>query len=317
MDQFPRFVRSEKLLNFLKLKGETFTRSIGYDISAAYYADMRFKPKDLKDQIITDKHIYFGFTLAEDTPDWKLIYGRKDLCCYSSNTTYFFGESKGMKLLKAIMYLPFSLEDFMIMISNTDNHTSFDPQTKDGFKLQSYRPPSGLNNYSEGSKSTYATQCLSISVDLSLPLIKKRQLCAVATTIQESDLLLHVLHTADFPEEEMPISPRVKKAASLSYYLFNRIADNLTRVVHVTYSSFDLPFQTDLLYKIFWKKRSKALFKGFNKTLNTTTKNRTLHATNHERIQVQDNHKHIQAMLDNKKAFPNRSWYDEWTELKH
>ncbi|EFC36899.1 predicted protein [Naegleria gruberi] len=313
MDQFPRFVRSEKLRNFLKLKGETFTRSIGYDISKGYNVDLRFKPKDLKEQLITDNHIYFGFTLAQDTPDWKLIYEREDLYCYSSNSTYFFGESKGMKLLKAVMYLPFSLEDVSTMLFDADNHNSFDPQTK-GFELHDYRPPSGLNGLgSEGINSSYATQCLSIGIDLSLPLVKKRQLSSVATTIQETDLLFHLLHTADFSEEEMPSQGHVK-ADSLSYYLFYRLSDRFTRLVHVTYTNFDLPFQTNLLSEIFWKKRAKLLFKGFTKTLNVLTKNGTVPASDHE---ISDCHKHRQAIEDNKKVFPDRSWYKEWLELNN
>ena len=60
MDQFPRFVRSQFLLNFLKEKGENFTRTIAIDSSKGVNVDLRFKPNDLMDKTVSDNHIYFG-----------------------------------------------------------------------------------------------------------------------------------------------------------------------------------------------------------------------------------------------------------------
>jgi len=145
MDQFPRFSRSSQLEKFLVGKGEVFTRSIAIK-NSLFSVDIRFKPNDLTSQLVTDKDIYFAFTLAEDTPDWDMIasFDKPFRCnAYVSKTSYLIGQNAlaGMKLYKTEVILPFSLEDVWYSFCDTKSRYDFDKNLVD-CELVKYVPPS-------------------------------------------------------------------------------------------------------------------------------------------------------------------------------
>ncbi|KAF0979265.1 hypothetical protein FDP41_001608 [Naegleria fowleri] len=319
LDQFPRFVRSDMLIKFLKEKGEVYTRSIAVDISKGFKGDMRWKPNDLKNRIITDDYIYFGFNVADDTPDWELIYNTTTpyLCQgFVSKTPYVFDSEnmKGMKLAKMVLHIPFSLDIVWNCYCNTEFAKRFDKMANSKHILSRHIPPAKQPPYSV-ERPPYALQFASNALNLFF-LLKTRQMSYSSTAIYDPfiDMYMFLAHSAEFePEDNLPTDIGVK-AHGLVYYMFYRVSEKLTRIVHIIYGDMNLPVYSDQVMKVIWKKRVKEHQKGFAKILNEMTENGTISMEQLSRME--DGHNTKLCVSENREVYGNRSWYKEWLNLK-
>ena len=310
IDQFPRFVRSEHLLKFLKQKGEAYTRKIALDISKGYNVDIRFKPNDMKEKSFTDNNIYFGYVLAEDSPDWEVLLDKPNLQSYITKTSYVFEpETEGLKLTKVVMQFPYSFEDVYAMWVHGENHDIFDPMIHSDHHIFDYVSPYQISNDQQ-----YSMQYCSFGFFV-LPILKKREVPYVSTSVYDSaiDAFMFLGHTAEFKHEEVPIKENRVYGSGLFYYLIYRVGPKTTRVIHTIYSDAKMPFNSDFLFKTFWKKRSKDLYKGMEKRLRILTENGTKSI---DWSTVVDSLNFKKSADDNTKAHPNRSWYKEYMSMK-
>ncbi|KAG2379296.1 hypothetical protein C9374_007435 [Naegleria lovaniensis] len=323
LDQFPRFVRSDQLMKFLKEKGESYTRSIAVDISKGFKGDMRWKPNDLKDRIITDDYIYFGFNVADDTPDWELIYNTTSpyLChAYISKTPYVFGSEnmKGMKLAKMVLHIPFSLDVVWNCYCNTEFAKKFDKManTKQHI-LSRHIPPAKQPPYSV-ENPPYALQFASNALDL-LFMLKTRQMSYSYTAIYDPliDMYMFLAHSAEFEQQDNIPQDIGVQAHGLVYYMFYRVSEKLTRIVHIIYSDLNLPISSDTVMKLIWKKRVKEHQKGFADILKemTSCKNGSMISMD-QLTKMEDGHNTKLCVEENRQVYGNRSWYQEWMNLK-
>ncbi|KAF0983365.1 hypothetical protein FDP41_010430 [Naegleria fowleri] len=324
LDQFPRFVRSDMLYKFLKEKGVKYTRSIAVDISKGYKVDLRFKPQDLKNKIITDDYIYFGFTLAEDTPDWQCILNKDKpylTQAYISKTSYSFDESmKGMKLAKIVVHIPHPLEVIWGCYCNADFSKKFDKMANTKHEMYKFVPgcrqPTGVGSSQcpyNPDKPPYSLQFASNSLNL-LPLLKKRQVPYVYTAIKDPiGMYMFLAHSAEFDDNEIPHHKGEVQGKGLFYYMFYKVNENLTRIVHVVYSDMMLPINPDLMLKMIFKKRAKEHYTGFERILNELSENGTKPIDTSKFVDGQNTKK---CCEENCKLYPGRSWYYEWSSLR-
>jgi len=307
LDQFPRFARSEMLRSFLREKGEDFTRGIAIDISKGFEVDLRFKPHDLVHNTIDDNHIYFGLTLAEDTPDWELVLDEPNLQTFVSKTRYTFdkGSMKGLQLAKAVITLPFRIDDVWASLWNTDTLGQIDPMA---FKIRracKYCAPNDNSKYG-----------LSMGINGVKMFPIKRALCFTATAVQDAEIGCYVLtaHTSDFTEEDFYEKKQEDKdLQGLFYFLLFKINEKSTRLVIPTYCDVDFPFVSGFLYKTLAKKRSKMIREAIVSVLNEITEHGSKVA---DTSSFKDGMYIKQSCMDNTLTQPNRSWYREWLSLK-
>ncbi|KAG2377912.1 hypothetical protein C9374_008997 [Naegleria lovaniensis] len=324
LDQFPRFVRSDMLYKFLKEKGVKYTRTVAVDISKGYKVDLRFKPQDLKNKIITDDYIYFGFTLAEDTPDWQCILNKDKpylTQAYISKTSYSFDESlKGMKLAKIVVHIPHPLEVIWGCYCNADFSKKFDKMANTKHEMYKFVPgcrqPTGVGSSQcpyNPDKPPFSLQFASNSLNL-LPLLKKRQVPYVYTAIKDPiGMYMFLAHSAEFEEQEIPHHKGEVQGKGLFYYMFYKVNENLTRIVHVVYSDMMLPFNPELMLKMIFKKRAKEHYTGFERILNELSENGTKPVDTSKFVDGQNTKK---CCEDNCKLYPGRSWFYEWSSLR-
>ena len=314
-DQFPRFSRSEMLMKFLESKGERFTRAIATDISKGFQLDIRFKPHHLQDSTIDDKFIYFGFTLAEDTPDWELTYSDKKNTCelYQSKTSYVFDTEtlKGLRLSKVVTRVPYPIEEVWACFWNIDLHKVIDPMGgAETFKLMDYISPV---SEAEG-KPNYSNQQVSCCTKFPIPFMKKRDLPITMTAIRDPELNMIMVagHTCSLIETREDCIP----AQLMFYYMFYKVSDNETRFIHTVYTDLKLPLNPSLMLKVIMLKRAKDYKKGFEQQITRLRKEKSTKDGLMDTSQFVDAMKYNLAIEENTKLYPNRSWYNEWLQLR-
>ena len=337
MDQFPRYARSHMLEKFLIEKGEDFTRSIAINTNG-YTVDIRFKPNDFKSQVLTDRDFYFALALSEDTPDWKLFYSKDKPCkinSYISKTPYVIGtgsndEMKGMKLMKVELVLPYALDDVFHTYIDKESRFVLDKNLMNDVTLCKYISPdketaekcwSNKDSVLRGGwddkedidfrKPPFAVQGVTMGLDLLIPFFKNRDFphCVTSVYDPELDCIIVTGQTTTF--EEQPLHKDRVAAHILFNYLFYRLGDNSTRVIHSIYSSLNVPIHSEFILKQIWKKRSKHLQNGFLNFLKQKTENGTKHF---ERNQVTDDLNYLIGIKENSEMYPNRSWYQEYKQ---
>ena len=313
LGHFIKFSRSEELLHFLNKMGMSYTRKIGIDISKGYKVDLRFKPNDLKTPVITDDHIYFGLTLAQDTPDWKIVHEKKNLTVSTSRTSYVFNskQMKGFKLCKLSIDLPYSLEDVWGMWTHQKNHLYFEPMFCNNLNYLNYIEP---NASFHGTTCPYAVKIMTTAFDTKIPLLKKRYVETVTTCVKDSaiDLYMFVLHTADLPSGVATMPSNSLAIEGLCYYIMMRVNEKTTRFLNIMYSDFQLPLQNMTIGQVF-KQRGKTMLNGLNSILHKLTDGRKNPV---DTLENEDTAEAQRCVDDNMKSFPDRSWYMEWKGLQ-
>lgn len=327
-DQFPRYVRSQKLNSFLLKKGEDFTRSIGVNISSGYSMDIRYKPKDLVTPMLTDRDIYFAFTLMEDTPDWEALIMKPDVKSYISKTSYILGQDrmKGLRLLKFVLDVEFPVEDVWAVYTDEKLTSKIDTMAGEpefiGFispfpesaKI-SYDPATPLNKDSLDNQSfdldkpPLALQLGALYIDYKLPIVKKRDWPIVMTSLYDFglDCYINIGHTAHFESRSTP-KDRVE-ICGMSFFMFQRIGNSSTRITHIAYTNLEVAMNSIFVIKQLWKKRTKLLAKGYTNVLKEVTNNGTKridHST------IKDHLNNFKSVKENSDMYPNRSWYKEY-----
>ncbi|EFC38494.1 predicted protein [Naegleria gruberi] len=321
MDQFPRFVRSNACKTFFKRKGEQFMRQMAFDISKGYKVDLRFKPQDLRKDVVTDSDIYFGFTLAEDTPDWELFFDENNTQCYLSKETYSFDpqKMKGMKLAKTVMLLPYALEDCWAMFWHGDFHKIYDPLSFSENTFVHYTPPSP--QVQEDGSNYFGKTYGRTVIDLSMPLLKKRVYDYIYCTVWDDglDAFINVGKSVDpsitskyLSEEENKKTENYVEAPGLFYHIFTRTHEGKTRYCQMTYFDLGLPLNSDFIFKMIWRKRTKIYRDGFIQVLNHLTDKGKKKADHSKLV---DSLYFKRPVDDLKKIRSYRSWHDEWQKI--
>jgi len=133
------------------------------------------------------------------------------------------------------------------------------------------------------------------------------------TTIHDKEfgVIVNTGHTADFGEL-CPLKKDRVLSQSMFNFMFYRLSDKTTRVIHTMYSKMHTPMG-DLLFTKVWKKRSKALQEGFKSILNRTTANGTRSVG---LSSINDDLMYNKSLKDNEAMYPNRSWYREYQQQK-
>ena len=206
-----------------------------------------------------------GFTLAEDTPDWDLVYFDKYNICelYMSKTSYIFDTEslKGMKLGKIVIHVPFSFEEVWACFWNIQLHKIIDPMGgAESFKLIKYISPSlpqkPSKNLITEDNPPFALQLVDCCTEFTLPFMKKRDLPITMTTIRDPsiDMIMAAGHTCEMPREKQDDHI---DAQLMFYYMFYRVNDRETRFVHTVYTDLKLPLNANYMLKLILKKRAK------------------------------------------------------------
>ncbi|KAL9656086.1 hypothetical protein ABK040_007704 [Willaertia magna] len=273
MDHFLRFQRSIQLKNFLLKKGEDFTRAISIDASKGFKVDIRYNPQDFKTPHLSERDIYFALTVAEDSPDWEVIYektkvvGKQLAHCttYTSKTHYIIGNSntKGMRLGKIVMDLPFHVRDVFATFSDKEG-LRHDNMLVDDLHTHAIEEIDLAKNKPISFSKT------SFGVNLA-KFMKMRDFTFVQTFVhdQKYDCLINVAKPAEF--EERPIRKDRVKGEMIFCHLFYNVCSNRTRYVHVWYVDLDLFIEKDIIFKALSKKRGKDLFKYWPQLLDEVT----------------------------------------------
>jgi len=286
IDQFPRFVRSEQLLNFLGEKGEEFTRRIAVNISKGFNVDIRYKPKDFTSSVITDRDIFFGFSLYDDTVDWEMFLQEETYHLYHSKTSYVIGQDRmeGMSLLKSIHYLPFDVKDVWSVFCDKESRIAIEKNIyNDELQLVKYISPCQSQHKNEvlgvdtrddiidPDKPPLSQQWANIGIDLKIPMLKKRELRIASTSIYEPSLGCYMLVARSTKFDHIPERKDMVEIQTIFYYMFFKVNAKLTRFVTIAYNDLFLPFNSEYLMKLFWRKRAKIVSDGFQNVLQTRT----------------------------------------------
>ena len=324
------------LISFLWKKGEEFTRSIALNVSNGYSVDVRFKPNDFKSQLMTEKDVFFAYTLAEDTPDWKeLTYSEKPnmLQTFVSKTSYVIGQDrmKGMKLFKLVMHLPYAVEDVWATYCDMDTRFTLDETLMKDFKLLRYIPPSPEaiekrnittssmrdvidrdENYTVDNPPL-ALQIGALGIDMHIPLLKNRDLPHTMTSVYDPSIncYMNIGHTCDIEETLRPARKDRVDAEILFNYMFYRMGDRSTRFIHTVYTDLHVIMDSDIVLNRIWKKRSKQLQNGFETLLALKTENGTKSI---DTTKINDHFQYMRAVEENLKL--NRNWYEEYQRKK-
>ncbi|KAF0984681.1 hypothetical protein FDP41_000580 [Naegleria fowleri] len=335
-DQFSRYSRSQKMAKFLLKKGEEFTRSIAVNISGGFVLDIRYKLKDFSSKLLTDRDIFFAFSLMEDTPDWELLtYTEKPNICQSfiSKTSYMIGKSdssKGMRIYKIILHLDYPVEDVWAAFCDIDVRSRLDKNLK-SIEPTGFQSPSKIGaekaakiSYESANRDTeekifslehppLALQFCKCMIDLKLPFFKTRFFQGTQTSFYDPGIESYVSigHTAD--NGEVPNSCVLNKC--LYTFVFQRVGEKSTRLIHTVYTDLELRFNPILLTKKVFKQRTAILQNGYETLLKELTQNGTksVISTNGLRDVLFYN----RAVQENAAMYPNRSWFKEYESRKH
>ena len=333
-DQFPRYVRSATLHKFLSKKGKDYTRTIAINVSNGYNVDIRFKPKDFQSQLMTEKDIFFAYTLSEDTPDWKeLSYHEKPnpLQTFVSKTSYSIGQDrmKGMKLFKIVMHLPYSVKDVWTTYCDMNTRFKLDNTLMDDFKLLKYISPCNKtsNDLLKSHHLAYdhrdniyttehpplALQIGELGILMNLSLFKNRDLPHTMTSIYDESVncYMNIGHTCKIEEDLRKNKEHRVDAEILFNYMFFGTGEKSTRFIHTVYTDLHIPFDSDMVLGKIWKKRSKQLQQSFEELLHLNTKGGTV---NMDPAQINDHFQYFRAVEENAKL--NRMWYKEYENKK-
>ncbi|KAF0980088.1 hypothetical protein FDP41_012993 [Naegleria fowleri] len=341
LDQFPRFTRSQCCHLFLYFNGEAFARSIAVDISKGRNLDVRFRPKDFETQLVTDKDIYFAFSMCEDSPHWDLVYDSKQVKLFHSKANFTFRkDSSSMNLSKSVLILPFPVEN----VFNAFCHRDFRFKISDRLLPEScsleYVPPIKSFKTKDPQKELViderdelydsASPPLGIAsgflgFDLKLPLVKKR-VCSVSQTCiydTHAECIVNVGHSTlpldhsqqykDFANDKVVIDLHFCS-------MFFRVNMTTTRLVQVCYVDSKFPLNSQALSQNIITKHAKTIFEKFesamrlyNKSCNSTQSPNEHHISS---SLASDVFKIQQALDDNSRLYPNRSWFKEYESRK-
>ncbi|EFC36885.1 hypothetical protein NAEGRDRAFT_59903 [Naegleria gruberi] len=336
-DEFPRYARSNTLHLFLVRKGEEYTRRIAINIANDFYVDIRFKPKDFESQLMTDKDVYFAYTLSEDTPDWKeLTCSEKPnfLQTFVSKTVYSIGpdEMKGMRLFKLVMHLPYAVEDVWATYCDMNTRFKLDHTLMKDFKLLRYIPPhqkksseqrdsisfyeifDERDNRYTVDKPPLAIQIGALGIEMHIPLLKHRDLPHTMTSLYDPSVncYMNIGHTCKI-EESLRRAPTDRvKSEILFNYMFFGTGEKSTRFIHTVYTDLHVPLDSDFVLSKIWKNRSKQLQASFEELLAEKTKGGTISI---DKSMVNDHFKYFTAVEDNAKL--NRKWYRDYLRKKN
>ncbi|EFC44818.1 predicted protein [Naegleria gruberi] len=306
-DQFPRFSRSELLFSFLKKQGENFTRQIAIDTSKGYNVDFRFKPSHLNSNEITEKDIYFGYSLMEDSPDWEMIKNSKNsnsIQFFYSKTQYVFQDDTAMHLTKFNMTVPYPLEDVWKVFLHV---TAIEEGKDNMIDIRTI-------HYKEATKDSLGMNYSVGVLDLNLPGFKNRDITQVHTSIHDELANSYVIigHSGNFAE--FGHEPKdMGRYDGFFFYRFDKINDNSTRFINVLYSDIHLPkflIHKSTLVKLFKK---RAYF--FQDKLESILKER-MGNSNFDESSLLDKFQVQRALEDNKIWHSGKSYYLEFQKRR-
>jgi hypothetical protein len=110
-DAFPRYIRSEDFLEFIKTTGEDYLRLIAMDASLNGKQELVFRTSDFEATNITDKDICFVLRMNEDSTDWSPLRRTKkkdtkerDTYSYISKSSYHVADSIDGLHLNLLVY---------------------------------------------------------------------------------------------------------------------------------------------------------------------------------------------------------------------
>ncbi|KAL9641527.1 hypothetical protein ABK040_013448 [Willaertia magna] len=307
LDQFPRFVRSEMLYNFLKKKGKDFIRTIALDISKGYEVDFRYKPQDFSSVPLMDKDIYFALSLAEDSPDWELVNSKtKPFHCevFVTKTSYIIGKERmeGMKLCKMSITFPFDRDEMLEAFCDRECRKLIDPML---FKINNF-------NSLNPSKENLACQFGEIFFKLPVPLLKKRYMPYVITAVHDTvlDCIIIVPRTCYPKDENYTVHKDCVVMEAVAGLLFYNLGDNMTRLIYFYYTDSKVPLGSHFVFKKAAKKRASGFSEGFGKAV------QLLREKKKKNLEINDFFKLQPTLDENQKFFKNRSWYEELLNKK-
>ncbi|KAG2386819.1 hypothetical protein C9374_001854 [Naegleria lovaniensis] len=334
-DQFTRYSRSQKMALFLLKKGEDFTRSIALNISGGFVLDIRYKLKDFSSKLLTDRDIFFAFSLIEDTPDWELLaYTEKPNLCQSfiSKTSYMIGDSensKAMRILKVILHLDYPVEDVWAAYCNIGVRPRLDKNIKK-LEFTGFLSPSKIGaekatklSYESSSREAeekmfslddppLALQFCNCLIDLKLPFFKNRFFQGTQTSFYDPGIesYVNIGHTAD--NGELPNTCVLNRC--LYAYMFQKVGEKSTRFIHTVYTDLELRFNPIALTKKVFKQRTAFLQNGYEALLKELTQNGTKSVISSHGLS--DELQYNRAVQENAAMYPNRSWFKEYESRK-
>ncbi|EFC42759.1 predicted protein [Naegleria gruberi] len=312
LEHFPKFKKSKEVKNFLLQKGEEFTKKISINMKLGYELDIRYKAKDFVNPLITDKDIYFTIMLCTDAykSEWQLLgekvieekYLKTSYQAYISNQKFLLGEensNSNMKLAKIDIQLPFPVDEAYKVALDRKAKLKCDPITLGDF-------------------DTYKVDDLDVKRPLSIAfssesynigkLYKTREATFVQTLVfdRKTNCYINIAKTAEFEEKK---KSKDKIPVDLLYaYMFKHSGPNKCTLTYIYFGDLKLSLDTDMFFKRFIKDRAKALSKGFSKILAERTS-----YGNHSWNESVDDVFCLQECLEkNMKAYPQRSWFDEY-----
>ncbi|KAG2382168.1 hypothetical protein C9374_005370 [Naegleria lovaniensis] len=333
LDQFPRFTRSKCCHLFLFFNGESFARTIAVDISKGRNVDVRFRPKDFETQLVTDKDIYFAFSMCEDDLHWELVYDSKQIKLFHSKANFLFGKDpSSMHLSKSVMTLPFPVEQIWNAFCHQDFRFKLHDRLLPGSCSLEYIPPVKSTDTDpqkglviEEREDLYNSDAPPLGIalgflgiDAKLPLVKKR-VCSISQTCiydphaqcyvnvgHSTSPLSHSQQYQDFAREKVVMD-------LLFCHMFFRVNMNTTRFVQVYYLDHKLP---QALSQSIITKQSKTMFENFESTIQqsrccqSSCQNHVTPSPSLDVFKIQ------KALDDNSRLYPNRSWFKEYESRK-
>ncbi|KAL9644903.1 hypothetical protein ABK040_005383 [Willaertia magna] len=314
---FSKFKTSETLTSFLKKKGPEFTKLIAINTKIGFGIDIRYKPEDFITTNLSEKDIYFAFTLAEDSPDWTLIYDDTLKINYNNNNdkennklsvpvlgftsrhSYALGNANPntMRIGKVIAELPFDYREVYRMFSDKEGRLALEGVMSD-CELHKHVPVNTENNPLSYSYTSFALKPLKI--------LTVRDFILVQTTIYDEklDCIVTIGKSAQY-EERNPKKGRIL-ANILYFHLFYNIGENRTRYMNIFYSLLNLPMMTNFVFNSIVTQRCKTLISGMVKELiqntDSTSGKYKENSNSFNELFCQ-----LQCLKENSEAYPERS----------
>ncbi|KAL9658553.1 hypothetical protein ABK040_006092 [Willaertia magna] len=328
---FSKFVRSKEFKDFLKQKGELFTRKIALKKNEI---DIRYQPKDFIEPTLTDKDIYFGFSLAEDSNDWNFvsdgIINGKNLKSIKENnineenykwigkyqvfvskTNYVIGDNlKGMRVAKVILDLPCDMHDAVASIFDQDGRMAGDEQLMGDFITYRHTKVNPTNNIP--LSYTHTSQGLKPALFTSV-----RDFVCLQTSIydQKLDCIINIGKSAKFESDiELMFKDKRIPVDLLYYNMFYNSGNGRCKYVHIYYVDLKFKFTMNNIhvFNMIAKTRAKALLKL---KLKDILKKTNFGTQPYEIKNEVFNYK--QCLNENTEQYPHRSWYNEWENLNN